>query len=287
MTDEEIASVMGSVSENNDTNVSLNDQVSADSYDIVLNKDDFIKFTKCLDILSSICNDCDIREGKIRCRTNDHKNMILMDLTSIIGNRNISFCGLKNKLSLLSTFNFVNEGNVDNSVVIEANDSNFEFSDSISRLVIRRPIATYLENVYLSDDDFESINHAINREDAVLFNVSINNMEKKRIAKLCDVFCSSTVTFNFNGNIANYITQTSSKDNVSETTQQIPLLREINDKKSSINNLSFVIDSNSDMVVTCYMIGTEFCMVKSQLEYFGIPIQIYTKARIVDINDAD
>jgi hypothetical protein len=270
--------------EQSSNNTQITD-VSSDNYSLPLTKDNFVKFTSALTIIQDICNDCDINEGKIRCRTNDHKNMILMDLSSIVGNKNIAFSGLKNKLTLLSTFSLVAEGTTNTDVLIEANDSNFEFSDSLSRLIIRRPIASYLENVYLTDSEFSTINESINREDAVLFNVTINSMEKKRIAKLCDAFCSNTVTFEFCGNTAYYTTQTSSKDNVSKTAQSINLLKTLENKKTLINNLSFVLDTPSNLDITCYQIGTEYCMFKSSLNYYGIPVTIYTKSRIVDTND--
>ena len=288
MTDDEIFGAMASVAENNiqaEENVVDNTEVSADNYSLPLTKDNFVKFNSALGIIQDICNDCDVKEGKIRCRTNDHKNMILMDLSSIIGARNISFSGLKNKLILLSTFSLIADGTTNTDVLIEANDSNFEFSDSVSKLIVRRPVASYLENTYIEDEEFENINSSINREDAVLFNVTINGKEKKRISKLCDAFCSNTVTFEFNGNTAYYSTQTSSKDNVSKTAQTINLLKTLNNKKTLINNLAFVLDTPSNLDITCYQIGTEYCIFKSNLNYYNIPVTIYTKTRIVDIND--
>jgi len=293
MSDDDVLAAMGAVDSNPQetlaqsvtASVADNEQVSADTYSMPLTKDNFVKFSSALAIIQNICNDCDIHEGKIRCRTNDHKNMILMDLTSIVGARNITFSGLKNKLSLLGTFTFAADAAGDTSVLVEANESNFEFSDSMSRLIMRRPIASYLENIYLTDDEFESINNSINREDAVLFNASINSVEKKRIAKLCDLFCSNTVTFEFNGNTASYTTQTSSKDNLSKTNQVVNLLKTLDGKKTLINNLAFVLDTPSNLDITCYQIGTEFCMFKANLNYYGIPVQIYTKSRITDLSE--
>ena len=289
MTDEEIFGAMASAAEtpiNGDTNQQVQtSEVSADTYSLPLTKDNFVKFTSALSIIQDICNDCDIKEGKIRCRTNDRKNMILMDLSSIIGTRNIAFSGLKNKLTLLGTFSLVADGTTNTDVLIESNDSNFEFSDSVSRLIVRRPIASYLENTYLSDDEFEAINNSINREDAVLFNVTINSMEKKRISKLCDAFCSNTVTFEFTGNTAHYTTQTSSKDNVSKTAQSINLFKTLENKKTLINNLAFILDTPSNLDITCYQIGTEYCIFKSNLNYYNIPVTIYTKSKIVNTNE--
>lgn len=286
MTDMDMLDSMSSVLEDNVESTSQTTEVNANNYSLSLSKDSFIKFSSSLGILQNICNDCDIHEGKIRCRTNDRKNVISMDLTSILDSRNITFSGLKNKLLLLGTFNLTVDGSTDNTVLVEANDSNFEFSDSLSRLVMRRPIASYLENVYIDDEEFSDIVSSAT-EDSVLFNVTISSVEKKRISKLCDVFGSNTVTFEFLNDICKYSTQTSSKDNVSKTSQSIQLRKDIGTKKTLINNLSFMLDTPSNLDIVCYLIGTNYCIFKCNLNYYGIPIELYTKSRIVDINEND
>jgi hypothetical protein len=286
MTDVDMLDSMTTVLDNTEESVESTSQVNDNNYSLTLSKDNFVKLSSSLGILQNICNDCDIHEGKIRCRTNDRKNVISMDLTSILDSRNITFSGLKNKLLLLATFNLTVDGSTDNSVLVEANDSNFEFSDSLSRLVMRRPIASYLENVYIEDSEFNDIISSVT-EDSVLFNVTISSVEKKRISKLCDVFGSNTVTFEFLNDVCKYSTQTSSKDNVSKTSQSIQLLKDIGTKKTLINNLSFMLDTPSNLDITCYLIGTNYCIFKCNLNYYGIPIELYTKSRIVDINEND
>ena len=291
MTDDDIMNAMSSVVLTDDTTETTQQEAdtattsSTNNYQIQLEKGKFTTLSGALTLLQDICNDCDIHEGVVRCRTNNHKNMIVMDLSSIIGDKSIIFSGLKNKLKQLNTFNFVSDGSTNTNILIESNDSKFEFSDSISIISIMRPIASYLENTYITDEEFATINSTMNREDAVLFNVTINGFEKKRISNLCDIYCSDTVTFEFNGSTATYFTQTSSKDNVSKACQNIALNRELSQKKTLINNLAFKMDTPGDLQITCYMIGEEFCMIKSVIHYFDIPITIYTKSRIIDINN--
>ena len=59
----------------------------------------------------------------------------------------------------------------------------------------------------------------------------------------------------------------------------------LENKKTLINNLAFVLDTPSNLDITCYQIGTEYCMFKSNLNYYNIPVTIYTKSRIIDTND--
>ena len=247
-----------------DTSTSTPTQVNPDNYSLPLDRSNFTKFTNALALIQGICSDCE---------------------TSILDQRNIAFSGLKNKLILLNTFSFTSDTNEnDNTILIEANQSNFEFSDSTSRLIIRRPISSYLNNTYVNDEDFSTIANSV-REDAVLFRLTINNMEKKRISKLCDAFCSNSIIFEFNGDTCNYYVETTSKDNVSKSIQNINLNRSIEGKKTLVNNLAVVLDIPDNLEITCYSVGENYCMFKSELKYFGIPVTILTKSRIVDINN--
>jgi len=271
--------------ENTTESVSTPSQINPDNYSLPLDRSNFTKLTNALTLIQGICSDCEISEGNIRCRTDDRKNLISMDLTSILDQRNIAFSGLKNKLILLNTFSFTSDTNEnDNTILIEANQSNFEFSDSTSRLIVRRPISSYLNNTYVNDEDFSTIANSV-REDAVLFRLTINNMEKKRLSKLCDAFCSNSIIFEFNGDTCNYYVETTSKDNVSKSVQNINLNRSIEGKKTLVNNLAVVLDIPDNLEITCYLVGENYCMFKSELKYFGIPVTILTKSRIVDINN--
>lgn len=301
MTDEEVLNGMMSIGEEKPVQPTVaetaveaeqtiqTNQVDADNYTLPMSMENFKKFLSALQIIQNICGDCDICSGNIRCRTDDHKNIVMMDLTSLLNERNLSFSGLKNKLAILGTFSLVQQttGTVPTTnsvgdVLIEANQSNFEFSDSISHLIIRRPVRQYLTNVYIEDDEFSNINSCENRQDAVLFKTTVSIIERKRIAKICEVFGSNSVAFEFNGDICKYSTETSSKDNVSKTTASIPLNTHITGKKTLVNNLAFILDSTSDLEITCYLIGTEYLQFKFSTKYYGLPITIITKSRIVE-----
>lgn len=256
------------------------------NYTLSLDKDKFTELTSSLGLIQNICGDCEINHGHIRCKTDDHRNLIMMDLTNILGEKNIAFSGLKNKLALLSTFTLVPDLNgTENCILIQANESNFEFSDNMSELIVRRPVSQYLNNVFINDEDFQAISNSIIREDAVLFRASISSIEKKRMAKLCDAFCTNSVIFQFDGDTCSYYVQTTSKDNVSKTAQVIPLNSTIQGKKIDFNNLAFMLDTPSNLNITCYSIDNSYCMLKSEIDYYTIPITILTKTRIVDINN--
>lgn len=259
-------------------------QTSSGNYQIQLTKDNFVKFSNALTIIQNICNDCDIVNGHIRCRTNDRKNGILMDLSSILEEKSIMFSNLKSKLLQLATFSIYDDSS-DGSILIESNDSNFEFSDSLIKLKMRKPIKAYIDNPYLEDSEFSVVSNGATN-DNLLFSYTVSSIERKRIAKLCDLLGSNTVMFEFYGDTCTFKVQNSSKDNVSETTKTIPLSQNLAGKKSNVNSLNFTLDTPSGLTINCYIVHGEL-VFKNVLDYYGIPIEIWTKARVNDINDND
>ena len=259
-------------------------QTSSGNYQIQLTKDNFVKFSNALTIIQNICNDCDIVNGHIRCRTNDRKNGILMDLSSVLEEKSIMFSNLKSKLLQLATFSIYDDSS-DGSILIESNDSNFEFSDSLIKLKMRKPIKAYIDNPYLEDSEFSVVSNGATN-DNLLFSYTVSSIERKRIAKLCDLLGSNTVMFEFYGDTCTFKVQNSSKDNVSETTKTIPLSQNLTGKKSNVNSLNFTLDTPSGLTINCYIVHGEL-VFKNILDYYGIPIEIWTKARVNDINDND
>lgn len=253
-------------------------------YVLTLERPAFSKFTSSLSVIQDVCIDCDIKNGLIRSKSNDRKNVIVIDLTSVIGRKNLSMSQLKMKLSLLKTFD-LDMGNVqgaDNTIIIEATENDFLFSDCFSKLMMRKPIESYLENRYIEDNDFESIILDNCKEDNLLFTQSIDNYLRNRICQICNTFRCDSVCFEFHGNYCKLSTETKSKDNISKLVQQITLYNNVDQKKCSLNNIPFVLNVQSGLNISCYKVGETACMFKSSLVYFGIPITIYSKAKLQD-----
>lgn len=289
MTDDDVLNAMTSMAETpaeqqqteqQQTEQQVQQTNESDVYVLNLTKDDFIKFTNALALIQNICGDCDINSGKIRCRTDDHHNLIMMDLSSILGDKNISFSGLKKKLSQLSVFNLSTDNSAESSFLIEATTDTFKFSDSISKLETRKSRREYLNNTYVEDEEFSNIRNSVDREDALLFEASIDSIEKKRLAKLGEIFGVNDITFEFNGDGCTYHITTTSKDNVFKTTKTVPLKQNLTGVKTLVNNFAFVLDTPSNLDISCYSDGSEYCMFKFKLNYYGLPIEIITKTRV-------
>lgn len=254
-------------------------------YTLVLERPNFSKLTSALSIIQDICVDCDIRWGKIQSKSNDRKNVICIDLTSVLGRRDLSFSQLKMKLSLLKTFDLDmsnNQDSANNSVIIEATQNDFKFSDALSGLTMRKPIESYLENIYMDSSDFHQNIELCCREDSLLFNYSVDNYLKNRISQICNIFRCDAIVFEFNGDTCTLATETKSKDNISKVSKEIVLNSTVSNKKCSLNSIPFVLNIQSGLTISCYKVGESACMFKSDLTYYGIPVTIYSKARLQD-----
>lgn len=262
------------------------DQGNSDIYSLSLERPSFTKFRTALVVIQDVCGDCDIRNGLLRCRSNDRKNLISIDFASILNNKNISFSGLKTKLNLLGCFELdMNVSGADNTIIIESTQDNFEFSDCFSKLVMRKPMANYLENKFIEDDDFRTLIGDSCREDNLLFSYSIDNYLKTRVATICNNFRCDSVIFEFHGNYAKLGTETKTKDNVLKNAQQINLNFALDGKRAVLNNLAFTLGISSGINISCYKCNEQHVMFKSDLVFFGIPVTIYSKNKFQDLSE--
>lgn len=259
-------------------------QQNPNNYTATFDRATFSKLIGALKIVENCCSDCDIKEGKLRTKTNDRHSIVCIDFSSVLQSKSLSFSLLKMKLNLLKTFELDMTSGTDQetSIMIEANDSNFEFSDNFSKMIFRKPIAGYLDNSYFPDEEYNPI---VSRctEDNLLFSYSMNAYLRKRIATICEGFQVDSVKFSLVGNQANLTVETKSKDNTSKNTTEIPLNRSIDNKYFMMTNIVFMLDIASDMNISCYMINDNNCMCKTQMTHYGIPITIYNIVKLTAI----
>ena len=99
----------------------------------------------------------------------------------------LQFSLIKNKIGLLTAFEL--DDNVqleDKNIVIECNESNYEFKDPFSKIIFRKPAIKYLDNKYISDAEFSQMIRC--DEDKLVFSYDINNYLKHRISKITQGF---------------------------------------------------------------------------------------------------
>ena len=263
-------------------NTVSNSVESSDNYTLTLDRPTFSKMINSLKIIENICNDCEIRHGIIRTKSDNRKVVIVADMTSIIQDKNLMFSFLKGKLNLLKTFELdMNVQAEDNNIIIQANNDNYEFSDCFSKLQFRKPMSNFLDNVYMEDNDFQNI---IGRatEDTLIFTYTVDNYVKQRLSKICEGFRVDSVKFDFHGDHATLGVETKSKDDISKNATQIQLLQNIDNKYFTMINLPFTLAIDSELKINCYKISNDRALCKCELNYLGIPFVIYAMMKFVD-----
>ena len=120
------------------------------------------------------------------------------------------------------------------------------------------------------------------KEEDLILSTNINSYMCKRVKQITEGFNNQAVIWNMNGLDATLDTETNNKENTSTLVKGIPLNKEIDNKMSKMVSLPFVLDINSDVQVDAYQVGkkNEIMVCKFSMNYFGIPITIYTHSII-------
>jgi len=260
--------------------------MSENTYQINISRDDFSKLLNLLKIFENSCTDCDITDGKFRCRTNDRQAIIDMNLTSILQSNNLSFSLIKNKIALLKTFEL--DDNItteDKTVNIESNESNYEIHDPFSRMIFRKPIQRYIDNQFISDDDFAGMVRI--SEDNLLFSHTINNYMKKRISNIClgfqtDVILCQMTSVDGQPSASLAASTTNHEDN-SSVAKDIVMNRDIGNRQFKMLALPFMLDFASDLKLSCYHVSQDVALVKFDQSFYGVPITILTQVKVTNI----
>jgi len=254
---------------------------SNDEYTLTFNRPDFSKMLGTLAIIQDICNDVEIREGVIRSKTNNNKVILDINLTSIFQDKNLLISLLKSRLNLLKTFeldmNVQSEGD-NNSIILQADSQKYEFIDCFSKMAFRKPAPKFLDNPYIEDSEFNSLTNGCT-EDNMIFTYTITPYLKQRLAAICNGFRVDGVKFEFHGNSANLGIETKSKEETSKNTMEIPLLQNIDNKMFTMINMPLTLGIVSEVKISCYKLGGELAMCKSELNHFGIPFVLYSKMK--------
>ncbi len=251
-----------------------------------LNRQDFIKFLRIIKLLENSCNDCDIKNGRIRQKTNDGMAIIDMDLTPLLGNDcDLSLAQLKQKIQLLCIFETedqdVEEGNESSSqdnVKIIIGDKDYIVMDDISEMTYRIPIKKYLNNTYINDS--KVIKSLETSENDMLMVYTVPGFLCRRIKNICEGFNNDTLTCTMEDDTATFTISTVNKENKANIVKNIEL-NMVDVKKCTFNvqAFPFILDSGSEVEIEVYKISNKKqVLIKFYQRYFGINIVIYSRS---------
>lgn len=253
-------------------------------YQIACTREQFSKLLTMLQIFQNHCNDCDIKKGIFRCRTNDRQAVLEMNLSSILQENDLALGIVKEKVALLKSFELDDNVQMDDkNLYISGTESNFEFRDQISKTTFRKPIPKYLDNKFIDAEEFSNMIKC--REENLIMSYVFSSYLKKRIANICMGFKTEVLECIANGTESNIRINSSNKQDSATVGNAIPLNKEVNNKKFNVLILPFMLDVISDIRFSCYSVSNDVCLCKSELVYFGIPVSIYTQAKLTNIEE--
>jgi len=254
----------------------------SENYTTTITREDFSKLTSLLKIFENICTDCDIQNGLFRCKSNDRQAVLKMDLTSLLQNNSLSFSLIKSKINLLKTFELDDNIQVeDKNIIIESNESNYEFVDPFSRMIFRKPIRKFIDNKFVDDEEFDSIIRC--QEENLVFSHDFNFYMKKRISSISLGFMTDVIECKMSGLSASLEVATTNHEDSSKVGADIVMNRDVGNKCFKMIVLPFTLDIPSDMRLSCYSVSGDVYLCKCDMSYYGVPITIYTQVKLKNI----
>jgi hypothetical protein len=257
--------------------------MSENAYSLRISRENFSKLLNLLKIFENSCTDCDVHKGMFRCRTNDRQAIVQMDLSSILQSNGLTFTLIKNKIALLKAFELDDNIKVDDkNILLESNDSNYEICDPFSRMCFRKPVQRFIDNTFISDDDFAGMIRI--SEDNLVFRHTINNYIKKRIANIALGHQTDVIFCQMAELTAELKIITSNFEDSTVVVQGIPLNRNIGSKQFKMISLPFIADVASDLTISCYTVSSDVYLVKFEQTFCETnKITIFTQVKVTNM----
>lgn len=240
--------------------------------EVNLDNTKFSDFLRVLSLLKDICNDCEIRGGILRQRSNDKANIFEMDLRPLISNADILISNLKQKLDLLRCF-------VGQEVKIEYNDQEVSFSDQFSVIKLVNPRLDFMDNKHISDDEFSRIFTL--RDEDLLLDYEIQSTISERMKIIAQGFNIVSFQVLFEGDFSSIIATTTSKDQSAKIVTGIPVNQTLN-CFSNLVTTPFTIDHDQNMNLKMYNVQETVCVNKFAATIGNVNISIFSRSQLIE-----
>lgn len=247
---------------------------------ITITREDFAKLLGSLKLIETSCTDCDIVGGLVRQTTNDRHAIFEIDLSKILGLNDMSLSLIKQKNQILKTFELDDNVQIDDkNIILNIEDTKYEILDPLSKVTLRKPVKKFLDNVFIEDENFNSIMSDCNEENLML-SCDISPYMSKRIKNICEAFGVDVIQCSLEGRTASLGIISNDKENTTKVVENITLNNEISSSYFTFISLPFIIELNSSMVFKAYKIDDDVVMCKFAQKHYDVPININTKVKI-------
>jgi len=191
----------------------VNEEVDEDGSKLIsLGKDNFSKLLSVIRMVSFLCEDISIKNGRVS-QLSDRKTSIFdVSLKSILGESDLLMSRISVKSDLLTPFK---TQQVEVSLLIEeGEDFWYKFKDQYSEIKFRKPLERYLTNSYLTEEEVDA---RLNLDDGgYVFETKLSKFIIERIAAFSKGLEAHELCLEFKNSEARF--KVMSKDGASSST---------------------------------------------------------------------
>ena len=240
--------------------------------EIVLDTTKFSDFLRVLSLLKDICNDCEIRGGFLRTRSNDKSTIFEMDLTPLISNSDIIISNLKQKLDLLKCF-------ANQDVTIKTDDQDVYFSDQFSTIKFTSPRLDFIDNKYMPEEEFTRIFTL--RDEDLLLDYEIQNEISERMKIIQQGFNVVSFQVKFERDSASILATTTSKDQHAKIVTGILVNQTLN-YLSNLVTTPFTLEHDGNMNLKMYNVQETVCVNKFTSTVGSVNVTVYGRSQLIE-----
>jgi len=246
---------------------------------INLDAQQYEDFIRTISLLRDLCSDVDIRDGVIRQRSDDHSCIFEIDISNIISdspgafNLNIPLTNIRQKIDLLKCF--LNE-----IVEIKVNSSSFSFSDSQTILKFANPNLEFMDNKFMSQEELDSI-FVLDGQSPIL-ELDIKESFSNRISIISKSFNMNSLQLLFNGEFADLVTETQSKDQFAKLIGNIHVETDVSIENSYSNLvvIPFIIDHDGDIKFNMFRERENICISRFNTCINNVGVNVFIRSSI-------
>jgi len=245
--------------------------------EINFGKGKFSQLLRSLSIIKDLCNDCDIQNGVLRQRLNDHTCIFEMNLNSVLGKVSIPLTTLKQTLDLVKCFS-----KTEPKLLIE--DQKYTFSDDFTSISFQMPYASYIDNKYISQEELETMYDL--SEENLIFSCDINKVVSDRMKSVIQGFSTNSIQVEFEDNKTSIVSKSHSTDKEAKFLETESLRIFDEPSFTRFMYIPFVVDHDSDLRFFIYE-KDETCIAKIMTKIDEIDLTILTRSTLRLQSDQD
>lgn len=239
-----------------------------------LTTEQYDSFYSSLCLLKEHVVDCDISNGTVRQMTDQRHAIFEIFLQDVIGNLNLPFITIKQKLDLLKMF-------VGSEVEISSDATTFQVIDSYSKFIFTKPAANYINIPFMDEQNF---NERFNFSRATLLvDIPVSEKITDRMKIIAATLNSLVFFVEFNGETGKMYARAESRDQSIDIIREMPLNEPIDDAVCNITTTQLIVEHDGELRLQLYHDPeANIILNKTSGVIKSVPFNIYSRTTFLE-----